>query len=178
MRKIPLILPSGGIQNVARFLPNIPGEPSDDPIGTSYLGTPVYSNLIFEADADTPENRAMVIDTVLMEVDIIKNVVMTPIAGRDGTVKEYINRGDYEITIQGVISSPMANVFPKDDVTALRNLLDLPKSLAVSSSFLQIFSIHSIVVLHAKIAEQMGTRNEVAFFINAVSDEPIELREI
>lgn len=176
MRKI-MIIPPGGLQNITRFLPNLPGEQADDPIGTTYLGTPVYSNLIFEANSDTPENRALVLDTVLMEVDIIKNVVMTQIPGRDGTVKEYINRGDYEILIQGVIVSPYARVFPKDEVTALRNLLDLPTSLSVSSSFLQIFSVHNIVVLHAKVAEKMGSRNEVPFFINAVSDEPIELKE-
>lgn len=173
-----MIIPVVGLQNIARFLPEIAGDPSDAPISTTYLGTPVYSNLIFEADPDTPENASLTIDTVLMEVDIIKNVVMTPISGRKGTVKEYISLGDYEILIQGAIVSPYPNVFPKDDVTALRNLLELPKALAIASGFLQIFSVHNIVVLHAKISEKMGSRNEVPFFINAVSDEPIELREL
>lgn len=174
----PMIIPAGGIQNAARFAPTIPAEPSDDAIRHSYLGTPIYANLIFEADEDTPENAPLVLDTVLMEVNIPKNVVLTPISGRDGTVKEYINRSDYEITIHGIIVSPYANVFPKEEVTALRNLLDLPKALAVSSSFLQIFSVHSIVVMFARVGERMGSRNEVPFTINALEDKPIELREI
>lgn len=160
------------------FVPNIPdSEPRDQPIATSYLGTPILSNLVFMADADTPENQDLVINTVLFEVDIVKNVVMTPLTGRDGTVKEYINRDDYQILIQGMIVSEYAEVFPRDEVTALNNLFNLPKSLAIASEFLQIFPIHNIVILHAKIAQQMGYRNQVPFFITAVSDVPIELKE-
>ena len=160
------------------FVPNIPDtEVRDEPIGQSYLGTPILSNLVFLADPDTPENRDLVINTVLFEVDIVKNVIMTPISGRDGTVKEYINRDDYQILIQGMIVSEDGENFPREDVTALRNLMDLPKSLAVASEFLQVFSIHNIVILHCKVAQQMGYRNQVPFFINAVSDVPIELKE-
>jgi len=177
-REPPFIIPAGGIQNVARFLPSLPADPTDDTIATSYLGTPIYANLIFNADPDTPENADLVLDTVLMQVDIPKNVIMTPISGRDGTVKEYINRGDYEIMIEGKIVSPFPYVYPKDLAIALNNLLNLPKSLEVSSSFLQIFSIHNIVVLRARIMEQYATRNEIPFLITAVSDDPIELREL
>lgn len=175
---IPFIIPAGGIQNVTRFIPQITEDPSDDPIGQTYLGTPVYANLIFEADPDTAENAPLVLDTVLMAVDIVKNLVITPIAGRDDSVIEYINRGNYEVMIQGLIVSEFPNVFPRDQVTALRNLLDLPKSIAVSSSFLQIFSIHNLAILHARVEERMGSRNEVGFSINAISDKPIELREL
>lgn len=159
------------------FVPRLPEEPADEPIGQSYLGTPIMSNLVFLASPDTPENQDLMINTVLFEVDIIKNVVMTPISGRDGTVKEYINRDDYQILIQGMIVSEFSNVFPRDEVTALSNLLNVNKSLAIASEFLQVFPIHNIVVLHAKIAQQMGYRNQVPFFINAVSDVPIELKE-
>jgi hypothetical protein len=178
-----MILPSGGLQNVSRFFPPLPGEQIDPIIGVTYLGTPVYSNLIFnsrpnpntqEPNARTPD---LVLDTVLMEVNMEKNVVRTPIQGRNGTVKEYISMGDYEIFIQGVIVSPEAQVVPKDTVNALRDLLELPSSLEVSSDFLQIFSVHNIVVLGYNIGQIMGSHNQIGFSIRAVSDQPIEVRE-
>jgi len=179
MRNPPMIIPSGGIQNLTPRLMNIGTfDPSDDPIATSYLGTPIYSNIIFEADPDTPENADLRLDTVLFEVNMPRIVVMTPISGRNGTVKEYISNGDYQILISGMIVSQYPNVFPKEEITALRNLVELPKSLAVASSFLQIFSVHNIVVLESRFSEVMGSRNQIAFTLNCVSDQPIEVREL
>lgn len=171
-------LPQPGIQIVTPLLYGaiIPREVSDPEQKKSYLGTPIYSNLIFNADSETPENQSIIIDTVLMAMVQNKIVVKTMVSGRPGTVKEYISLGDYEIEIAGVIVSEQANVFPRDQVIALENLLKLGKEIAVSSNFLQLFSIHSIVVERYRIEEKLGTRNEVPFSIFATSDAPFEIK--
>lgn len=178
VRDYQMLLPPMGLSLAGtRFVPDLPPENSDEPIGQSYLGTPILSNLIFEADPDTPENEAFILNTVLMNVDTVKNVVRTPITGRNGSVKEYINRDDYEINISGLIVSEDGNTFPREQITAFRNLMDLPKSLAVSSEFLQIFSIHNLVIIRSNVGQIMGYRNQVQFMIQAISDVPIELKE-
>ena len=151
-------------------------DPSDNAIKTSYLGTPIYSNLIFDAEPDTPENESLEFDTVLMEVSMSKNIVKTPIQGRNGTVKEYISDGDYLVAIRGEIVSEYPNVYPKDIVNALINLCQVKHQLAVSSFFLQLFSVSSIVIERYTISEKLGSRNSVPFSIEAYSDEPIELQ--
>ncbi len=151
-------------------------DPIDEVIRTTYLGTPVFSNLIFDAEPDTPENFALEIDTVLMTVDMTKNVVKTPLQGRDGTVKEYISDGDYLIDIRGEIVSEQPNVYPKDLVTRLVNLCRVKHQLNVSSFFLQLFSVSAIVVEKFNVEEKLGSRNSVPFSIQASSDTPIELQ--
>lgn len=160
------------------FLPPVLPDPSDPEIATTYLGTPVYSNLVFLADPDTRENKDLVFNSVLLTVDQEPLIAETVITGRRGRVREYINLDDYGIFIEGVINSPYPLVFPKEELTAFKNLIELPKALEVASSYLQIFSIHSIVVKRVRFAEMAGTRNQVAFQMFASSDEPIDLNDI
>lgn len=173
--KDPIIIPSIPPLTLP-LIPKVEPEESDEVIATSYLGTPVYSNLIFEANANTPENTDIRIDTVVMTVTQLRNIVKTPIQGRDGTVKEYINNGDYQIECNGLIVSPQANVFPRNDIEALNNLMTLNSSIVVSSSFLNLFNISDVVVEEFSFAEQEGYRNQCAFTFRLISDDPIEIK--
>lgn len=150
--------------------------PEDQIISTSYLGTPIYSNLIFEANPDTPENEPFVMNSVVMAISKTKSIVQTAIQGRPGTVKEYINEGDFSIGVRGKIVSENQLVAPEAEVIALKNLLNLPSTLEVSSFFLQYFDIVTVVVQDYQIAEVPGSRNEFDFFLNMISDTPIELQ--
>ena len=40
-----------------------------------------------------------------MEISNTRNIVKTDIQGRDGSVKEFINNGDYQISIKGILSN-------------------------------------------------------------------------
>ena len=77
---------------------------------SSFLGTPVFSNLEFTAGnftpygETTPQNfEGIRIDTVLFSVTQQKTIIQTPIVGRQGTIKEYIADGDFAISCEGVI---------------------------------------------------------------------------
>ena len=41
----------------------------------------------------------------VIEISNTRNIVKTEIQGRDGTVKEFINNGDYQISIKGILSN-------------------------------------------------------------------------
>jgi len=169
------ILPAAKAAAIKLFLPVV--EDGSDPIiSKSFLGTPVFSNLIFNASEDTPENEDLIIDTIILTVNQVKNIIKTPINNRPGTVKEYISDGDFQIDARGIIVSRENLVIPKEDVTALVNLMKVSKQLDVASNFLQLFSISSIVITDYRIAEKTGSRNEIPFKFTALSDEPIELQ--
>lgn len=176
-------------------------EPSDEPQSRSMLGTPVYSNLMFLKTSGTSLDNSLdingqsangdvilKIDTVLFTVVGTKNVIKTPIAGRTqtstnsdgtkkkslgGTVKEYVSMGDYQINVKGSIISQFPNQYPEDEVRLFIELLELPKALPIVSKFLDLFGITSFVIdPEYTISEKMGSRNEVPFEFNAVSDFP------
>lgn len=173
-------------QVLNRIIPwygDIQAEPFDEANFTSYLGTPVWSPLEFlkvsgtsldnsrDVGAQNGNSQTLLrVDTVLITVTQTRNIVKTPIQGRNGTVKEYISEGDYEINVKGVIISPYPMVYPREEVQLLIELLSLNKQIPVANDFLQLFSIDSIVIETKDIAQKLGSRNEVPFEFNAVSD--------
>lgn len=161
-------------------------EDQDEPEFTSYLSTPVWSNLIFSPegvdvgfpttiDPDAGKEQLR-IDTVLFTVEMPKNIVKTAIQGRNGTVKEYISNGDYMVNIKGAIVSPFPLVFPREDVDLLIRYCQLNTQIPVISFFLDLFGITSVVIERYVISEKLGSRNEVPFEIDAVSDRPLEFQ--
>ena len=148
------------------------------------FGTPVFSNLEikpFSYDTLDGENiqiaNGIIIDTVLFTVTQTKNIVKTPIQGRNGTVKEYVSDGDYLIEISGAIVSP-DRTYPQTEVNELIQILKAPLAIpadSLISEFLNWFDIHSIVVESYDIPQTEGTRNQQEFRISAVSDIPVEL---
>jgi hypothetical protein len=109
-----------------------------------------------------------------MTVELPKIIAKTQIAGRNGTVKEYISDGDFMISMRGAIVSPYLDVFPSEEVALFIELMGLPKQIPVASEFLARFSIFDIVVERYSIAQKLGSRNEVPFEITALSDIPLE----
>ncbi len=163
---------------------------TEDPVDTydmtSYLGTPVWSNLIFSADGVDvgqpttldPDNgkKDLRIDTILFEVELPKLIVRTEIVGRNGTIKEYISDGDYQIMAKGLIVSPYPNQFPADDFDLLIKYVNVNTQISVISQFLDRFGITSVVIMRGRYFEIMGYRNQVGFELEMVSDRPIEFQ--
>lgn len=191
----PLNFSDRSVEVLNRIIPrySITEENSDTPIAQSMLGTPVYSTLEFMKVSGTskvnPNDVMIRIDTALITVSQTKNIIITAIQGQQtseqtdtskkrifSTVKEYISGGDYMITIRGAIMSEYPNVYPREDVELLVELLSLPKQLPIASGFLDLFSISNIVVENFSVSEKVGSRNEVPFEINCLSDEDIEFK--
>lgn len=156
----------------------------DEPSRNSYFGTPVYSNIEirpFQYQTLSGETisiqNGIVIDHVLINVSQTKNIVTTPIQGRNGTVKEYISDGDYQIEITGTISSDTNN-YPETDVNELVQILRAPVAINIISEFLNWFDIHSVVVTDYSFPQTEGVRNVQEFSINLLSDVPVELADL
>jgi len=155
---------------------------ADKPLYLSQLGTPVMINLKFIATPyiDFNLNRwqmspEMIFDTVLCSVHQQKRVVYTEIEGRGGTVKEYIGLDDYEVSINGIITGSNRH-YPADEVRLLKNLLEIPASLNVASSFLNQLGIHTLTVDNYEIPQEAGGYSQQRFNITALSDAPAILQ--
>jgi hypothetical protein len=162
-------------------------EPRDKPLDKlSYLGTPIYSSLVFKAvtssdQSDLPNDVREIVSTdlelteILVTVHQTKNIVRTPLNGRDGTVKEYISKGDYAITVEGMIVNQNPLQFPKEDAKKISSFIDLEQSLEVGSNFLSLWGITKIVVNDYSFNEIEGTVNEISFRLMLWSDTDFKI---
>ncbi len=107
-----------------------------------------------------------------------RRIVSTALTGRDGTVKEYINEGDWAINlvvgVQAIRDGVIADEYPGDELRELRQLLDVKEAIEVHSEFLSIFDITKMVI-KSYAATQMTEVNYQAVSISAVSDEDYEI---
>ena len=163
-----------------------------NPDNVSYLGTPVFAQLLFipgkykdvkgeevlygEILKNDYNKENFVINTVLIDVSQQKQIVKTNIQGLSGTVKEYISKGDYQVTIRGALVSESSVRYPEEEVRQLTEYLEAEASIGVASRFLDdIFNIQNIVVESFSFPQVEGTQNVQLFEVSAVSDDPIEL---
>jgi hypothetical protein len=182
-RKADLIIKSQGLKYIKPQFYNLQELEQDTPrVQASMLGTPIFSNLIIEDGSyqedgkTTPTTfKGITIDTVLFDISQTKNIVKTPIQGRNGTVKEYISDGDYDINIRGILVSK-ENTYPEEEVNTLITICKVPAALKVASEFMQLFSIHSLVIESYDFYQIEGNRNMQGFNLRCLSDEPVELK--
>jgi len=152
--------------------------------GNSYLNTPVIDRLVLPASSYTDLEGGQVdypeisIDTVIFTVTKPRNIVKTPIQGRNGTVKEYVSDNDFQINCRGVLSSK-ANVIPESDAQFLRRAFETPQQIPIVSEYLNsIFDIFDIVIESWSMSQVEGKFNEIPFSFSASSDYPLDFEEL
>ncbi len=150
---------------------------------TSRFGTPIFGALLIEdgfyydEKGNMIEYNGFLLECVLFEVSMSKNVVKTAIQGRAGTIKEFISDGDFQINIKGVICSEIANEYPEKEIRRLLEVLKSTASLQVKSDILNnVFGIYEMVVEGWNMPRSAGFFNTQNYEINCVSDMPIEIR--
>lgn len=148
---------------------NIAGEEAR----RSFLGTPVFSDVAIPRDGQ-PD---LLLETVLIEVSMRKNIITTTVQGRPGTVKEYISDGDYEVRIRGVLVTPGTNAYPSEQVRDLHAILRRSDAIAVVADYLRFFDIYNLVVISYTFPQSEGFQNVQAFELTCISDNPEELIE-
>ncbi|QCW20332.1 tail-related protein [Flavobacterium phage FPSV-S1] len=160
----------------------------------SYLGTPVFSNLQIPAgeykdnDGNTVQFDGIRVDTAIFEVTLSKNIVSTAINGRDGTVKQFISNGDYEIKCSGIIVGQSdasnagfdvkyTNSVPEIEIRKFNAIAKIPQEIEVVSEYLDFFDISTVVITEASFAQREGFRDSILFNFSMLSDRPIELKQ-
>lgn len=112
------------------------------------------------------------LDKCIIKVKQKKNIISTPIIGRDYEVKEYIGLRDYDIQIDGTIATFLNGVYPIDDVKMLRTYLTLPVPIFVTCPFLnELFGIDHIVINDFNFPQNEGGISYQKFSINAINDD-------
>ena len=119
------------------------------------------------------DGRTLVINDAVCAISRAKNIVTTQMVGMDGTVKEYINDGDYQINIVvGVVAvrnGVIVDEYPEDGLRELSAFFDEKAAIDVHSVFLEIFGIDSLVIKSFSVSQDTAS-NYQSVSISAVSD--------
>jgi len=141
----------------------------------SMFGLPVWADVVLKDNI--ANGRQIQLLWVTVSVSMKKNIVKTPVQGKNGTVKEYISDGDYDIILEGGLFDENPTRYPIEEMNTLVYLCKLAEALPSLSGYIQIFGIHNIVIESFDFKQEKGIQNAQIFTIRAISDEPIELVE-
>ena len=171
-----------GYSDISRITGRLAGfykpEPSDPIVAETYLGTPIFDQLIFpkEGNEEIGLSRDLVLNDVIFVVNRSKLIVRTPVQGRAGEVNEIISHGDYDVEIIGKVVSEFPQQKPTESIRALISIDDYLGSVGIAVNFLSLFDIDTIVIDRTEWPQAEGFYNEQPFVIRARSENPIELQ--
>lgn len=118
----------------------------------------------------------------LITLDNQKSIIKTPIIGRDGTIKTYMNKGDYDITIDAVIvasdndnegmngASSYNGIYPFSIVAKLIKICEAPCPISVTSEYLAQFGILNLVIDSYEISQEEGKYSQQKVTLKCYSD--------
>lgn len=154
----------------------------DDYDKKSIYGTPIFDIVSFDAFSYVDENGNTVncskfdLDIALVDVNKPRNIITTKIAGRNGTIKEYMSDDDYQITIRGSFTNKLAYASPEDLIRAFDAITKAPQELKITSNFLAFFNIYSVVIMNSTCKQREGERNIIDYELSCISDTPFEIQ--
>ncbi|MEG3973465.1 DUF6046 domain-containing protein, partial [Microcoleus sp. herbarium8] len=162
--------------SVRAFTPLQPTVGQVNFTGSDYNGVPTLTSLALEY-----KNKRVELLECIVTINQEKNIVTTPMQGRDGTIKEYISDGDYAITIDAAVNSyneadfENSKAYPKEKLDELIRFFKVKDGLEIQSDFLTLFGIHSAVIKTYGMVQETHS-NRQSFQIQMLSDTPYEIK--
>lgn len=139
------------------------------------LGTPVISWVQFYNDTNN-----LTIAECVITVNQSPNVTKTKALGKDGSVKTYIGKNDYEITIEGYLFNLTApgieGVYPTQRMNMLQSFLNNQGNtfgIQIYSPYLELFDntgIQWVVITNVEFPQEEGMYSQQKFTIDCISD--------
>lgn len=161
------------------------GSPERDGVSCHELGQPITDPEYWEGRwvlcplrLELEDGEGVTFTDAVAAASREHRIVSTALVGRDGTVKEYINAGDWSVNIvlglQHTDGGVIADEWPGTEVRQVRKLLEAKEALRVHSEFLDALNIGRLVI-RSYSARQMTEANYQVIEISAVSDEDYEI---
>lgn len=131
-------------------------------------GVPIFQPLVLSFEGTTLQ-----LDSAVVNVSRPKQIVVTEIEGRDGSVKEFINNGDFNISISGLVSNNNW-IYPIEKVQQLHSFMKRKSNIEVNHEILNGLGIYEIVVTSYAF-DKTPFINCQPYSFEALSDDPIPL---
>lgn len=113
----------------------------------------------------------------MVQVSSKNNIILTTVLGRDYTRKEFISGGDFEITVNGKITSKYPDVYPEAEVSKFLKLMQFKGVIDCDNTILRQFKISKLIVLNYSFPTS-DCRNIQPYTLSCVAVEPSEAIEL
>ena len=155
---------------------------TDEVLATSLLGTPVFSNIVFEAGSYQKRNGDDILDidypgitlnTVVFNVSRRKRFKELQPIGREGSIIHQVSLKDWKIRIEGIIDN-VSSRFPKQQTRQLEQIGRVPKEIRVISPLLnEVYGISHLFITNDAYIQETGRQNQSKFRLEAISINPL-----
>lgn len=100
-----------------------------------------------------------------------KNLLMTPVQGRDYSRKELISGGDLKFSISGNVVSHIPDMYPENDVKKLINIVEYGGIVEVYNMIFDQFNVNKILINDFQLGKQQY-KNIQPYTLSCVAVEP------
>ncbi|CAN5436755.1 hypothetical protein BH09BAC1_BH09BAC1_05000 [soil metagenome] len=139
--------------------------------GRGLLGHPIFQSIAF-----TNGNERYILGDCIVDINLTKVVVKTARNGTDGTVKEFIANGDFQVNIKGFMVGDDPYSMPDNLIWQFRSFfIDKKKALGVEGKIFDLLGIYNLVVESIRLPQLPTYINIRPFELTCVSDDPTEI---
>lgn len=152
--------------------------------GQVFANMPIYGSLEFgnvEPDGSNEytgiDGNTYTFSNIIFPIAIVqavqpKRIVKTDIQGLDGSIKEYIGMGDWDVTINAIVNMP-ADQAPIDFLNAINEIIKAPVPIPVTNYYLNNLGITYLVIEDVNLSQVEGEYSNQSIVITACSDVPL-----
>ena len=134
-----------------------------------FPGQPLFMPVKFSADG----LEDLLLESAITDLTQQRNIIVTAVQGRDSSVKEFINNGDWTINFTGLLADTTPN-YPIQQVLRLEEYMQLKAPIRITHELMNALGIYEIVVMNHKLPKSPGI-NCQAYQIDAISSQPLPL---
>lgn len=131
--------------------------------------------VLTELTLSKEDGETLVMNDAIVTVTQEKHIVRTTLVGLNGSIKEYVSCGDYNISINvGIVAvdsgGNIVDEYPEEGICKVREFLCENKAINVTSLFLSVFGIERMVVTRFSLKQETAS-NRQTIEVRALSDE-------
>lgn len=157
-------------------------EETSEPLKTqSNKGTTLYKkdaqgNYYFMPVTFIHQGKEYEIPCALISFTDRKNIIETPLVGRQGSVKELISLEDYQISITGVVFGEN-QVWPEEQLDAINELYNINEAIELKCALTDVFLSENdkVVIQELNLPPTGQTEHVQVVEIKCVTDRAFEL---
>lgn len=141
--------------------------------GTSsnLAGMPLFMPLLLKGQNGIKD---LLLESAVVECARSKTIVSTVIQGRDTSVDEWINNGDWQISVDGLLCNNEPR-YPMDLLLRFEQFTSLNSSIEIEHEALNAIGIYEIVILSEKPIQRTNHINVQPYAFTCKSTQPIPL---
>lgn len=157
-----------------------PDEQASTNKGASGTGNYMWDRFNLKYSVERAVNDIQVVlyklpDATVVDISCSKNIIKTQLTKVKGSVKEFINIGDFELEFKGLMINYDSMTFPLEAQAKMKNFFAATSRVNITSKLVNGYGIFNMIVEDIKFPSMAGFANCQPFQIKCVSDEPIIL---